>query len=437
MQNEAVGAGRARLDSARRGRTGRALAALSAAVALAVSAAACGEAGGGGAASSSSGSGSIKVGIALPLTGNAAAPGADERAGWDLAIAEAGGAVNGRKIETLYADDAGDPNLGLTVTRNLIEQRQVDAYVMPIFANVSLAVRKYVGARGVPAIAAVSACWAETEGFTSAKNIVNAGATCDASMLPLGRYVAEELGYKKVTTIGMDYAFGWEQIGGFKSQFEAAGGTVEKELWAPITTPDWAPYLSQIPKDTDAVIALMAGAQGPRFLKTYREFGLKESIPLIGGGTMTDFLDNMPPADAEGVVTALHYADGLETPENQAFVEAFRKKTSRTPSYEAEGGYAAGKLLIAALQKVKGNVEDREKFIAALKETPVTAPRGPLKIDADTLAPTQNQYIRRVETVDGKLTNKVVKTYTNVPPWGEMDKAQWEKRFFDNSRKRP
>jgi branched-chain amino acid transport system substrate-binding protein len=382
------------------------------------------------------GGSTIEVGVVLPLTGNAAAPGADERAGWELALKEAGGKVNGSRIQTHFADAAGDPNQGLQQARNMIEQRDVDVFVMPIFANVALAVRNYIGAQGVPAIQAVATCYAETEGFSPAPNIVNAGDTCDRAMLPLGKYVADQ-GHKRVTTIGMDYAFGWEQIGAFMSTFKNAGGSVEKAIWAPINTPDWAPYLSQIPKDTDAVVALMAGAQGPRFLKSYREFGLKDSTPLYGGGTMTDFLDNLPPQDAVGVVTAMHYADGLDTPENQAFVEAFKQATGRTPSYEAEAGYTAAKFLVEALKQTGGDASDRDALIKALKETTIEAPRGPVKIDPETLSPIQNEYIRELKEKDGALTNEVIETYENVNPWYDLPKEQWEKQFFDFSRARP
>lgn len=389
-------------------------------------------------ASSSASPSPIRVGIAAPLTGIAAAPAADEKAGWLLGIKQLGGAVDGHKIVTYFADTAGDPNQGITATRGLITQRKVDIYVSPIFANVALAIRSYITTLGIPTIAAVGICGAaEIPGYTPAPNIISPGWTCDNPMLPLGSYVYKKLHYTHVTTIGEDYAFGWEQIGAFLSTFKKAGGKVDKELWAPIATSDFAPYVTQIPKDTQAVITLMAGADGPRFLKAYRELGLKGKIPLIGGGTMTDFLDVIPKQDVLGVMTVQNYADGLNTPANRKFVAAFRKATGRTPSYEAESGYAAAVLLVRALKKVKGDVSDRAAVIKALRTTPIVAPRGPVKIDPSTLTPIENDYLRVVREVNGRLSNVPIHTFENVKPWDGLPKAQWEKQYVQYSHSRP
>ena len=55
----------------------------------------------------------------------------------------------------------------------------------------------------------------------------------------------------------MDYAFGWEQVGGFQQTFEESGGQVIQKLWPPLNTTDFAPYLAQIRRDADAVFAVM------------------------------------------------------------------------------------------------------------------------------------------------------------------------------------
>lgn len=382
--------------------------------------------------------GPVKVGIVLPLTGIAAAPGRDEHDGWNLALKEAGGKAAGRTIETSFVDDAGDPNLGLSGTRQVIENQKVDVYVSPIFANVALAARSYVASSGVPTIAATGICGAaEIPGYSPAPNIINSGWDCDQATLPLGRYVVNQMHITHVTSIGEDYAFGWETIGAFISGFKAAGGTVDKAMWTPIQTGDFAPYLSQISPSTQAVVTLMAGAEGPRFLIGWRQFGLKEKLPLIGGGTMTDFLGTMQPQDATGIITALQYADGLDTPANKKFVAAYQAATGRLPSYEAEAGYTAATLLVAALKSVNGNTSDRKNLIKALRSTPIAAPRGPVKIDSWSLAPVQNIYIRKVQNVNGTLMNVPIYTFENVPPWDQMDKNKWAAQYLAYSKARP
>ena len=55
-------------------------------------------------------------------------------------------------------------------------------------------------------------------------------------------------------TITEDFAFGYEQMGGFQRVFEDDGGKVVKKLWPPIVTPDYTPYLAQF-SGVDAVVA--------------------------------------------------------------------------------------------------------------------------------------------------------------------------------------
>ena len=75
---------------------------------------------------------------------------------------------------------------------------------------------------------------------------VRASATSAQSMHPLADYAAKELKYKSVITITEDFAFGYEQMGGFQRVFEDNGGKVAKKLWPPIVTPDYTPYLAQL-----------------------------------------------------------------------------------------------------------------------------------------------------------------------------------------------
>ena len=50
---------------------------------------------------------------------------------------------------------------------------------------------------------------------------------------------------KTAATIADDFAFGYEQIGGFQRVLEDEGGKVLKKLWSPLNTPDYAPYIAQ------------------------------------------------------------------------------------------------------------------------------------------------------------------------------------------------
>src|SRR5262249_19370211 len=83
----------------------------------------------------------VRVGIFLPLTGPAAAGGAANKLGYEMAISEinAAGGIAGRKIETVYADDQGDPTVGVGEIKRLIFQEHVDVVVGTQNSQVELA----------------------------------------------------------------------------------------------------------------------------------------------------------------------------------------------------------------------------------------------------------------------------------------------------------
>ena len=140
--------------------------------------------------------------------------------------------------------------------------------------------------------------------------------------------------------IGLDYAFGWEVIGGFQRTFEENGGKIVQKIWCPLTTQDFGPYLSQISKDIDAVLALFAGRSCLQFAKQYQEFGLKGKIPVIAAGPTTD--ESVLPQMGDEVIGyygALHYSAAIDNPANKKFVKTYREKAKKVPSYFSETCY--------------------------------------------------------------------------------------------------
>jgi branched-chain amino acid transport system substrate-binding protein len=218
-----------------------------------------------------------------------------------------------------------------------------------------------------------------------------------------------------VATIALDYAFGWESVGGFERTFVAEGGTIAQKIWVPVSVHDFAPYLAQISRDVDAVYALVLGRAALQFMRQYQEFGLKQRVMLIGGGTTTD--EHVLPFmgdEALGVITALHYSAALDTPANQAFVSAYRARYHKLPSYYSESMYSGAKWFAAAVDAIHGNVEDSTAFLHALRSVRVAdLPRGPVQLDAYG-NPIENIYIRKVERVHGELQNTVIETLPAV-----------------------
>ncbi len=356
----------------------------------------------------------IKIGFLAPMTGGAAQVGKDMVNGISMWLEENGNQIAGRKVELIVEDTQGQPNIALTKLRKLVESDKVHVLSGGLFAHVGYALAPKVDEYKIPMLYPVMAADDLTQ-RKPAKWVVRNGWTSSQPSHPFGEWVVKTLGYKRVVTIGIDYAFGWEVVGGFQKSFEEAGGQVIQKLWPPLGTTDFAPYLSQIRRDADAVFALMVAASSLRFPKQYQDAGLKARLPLLGGGTTFDeFVLPSLGDEAIGGISPLMYSAALDTPVNRRFVKDYRAKYGKVPSYYSEVCYTTGRWINDAAKAIGGDLENREKFLAALRKVEVPdAPRGPVKLDAYG-NPIQNIYIRKVEKKDGELWNTVIHTFPGV-----------------------
>jgi branched-chain amino acid transport system substrate-binding protein len=372
--------------------------------------------------------GPIKIGFLAPMTGGAAQIGKDMTNGLNMWLDENNRQIAGRKVEVIVEDTQGQPNIALTKLQKLVESDRVQVLAGGLFAHVGYALAPKVDQLKVPMLYPVMAADDLTQRKPT-KWVVRNGWTSSQPNHPFGEYVAKTLGYKKVVTIAIDYAFGWEQVGGFQKTFEENGGQVIQKLWAPLNTADFAPYLSQIRRDADAVFALMVAISALRFPKQYENAGLKGKLPLLGGGTTFDeFVLPSLGDEAIGGVSALIYSAALDTPVNKRFVTEYRKKYGKVPSYYSEVCYTTGRWINEAAKAINGDVEDREKFLSALRKVEIPdAPRGPIKLDAHG-NPIQNIYIRKVEKKNGELWNTVIQTYTGVSQFWKYPPEQFLKQ---------
>ena len=362
----------------------------------------------------------LRLGVLIPTSGVFAAPGAYMREGLDLYLAQHRNELGGRPVQIVAGDTQGNPSVGLTEIRRLVEQEHVDVIFGPLSAAVGSALVPYIDQHKMPAIYPIVSSDDLTQ-RTPSPYIVRTGWTSSQPTHVLGDYAFRVLKYKTAATVAYDFNFGWESIGGFVDTFQRDGGKVVKQVWTPTVTSDYSPYLSAIPRDVDVVMCSFSGTAAVNFIHQYRAFGLK--MPLICQGNTTDesTLDAEGPG-AVGIVTALQYSATLDTSVNNAFVAAYEHAFHHVPSYYGEGTYDGAALLDRALASVHGDTSNTPAFLRALKHTTIpSAPRGPITFDAYG-NPVQNIYVRRVEQRGGALVNAVVQTYPhvsqfwNVPP---------------------
>ena len=190
---------------------------------------------------------------------------------------------------------------------------------------------------------------------------------------------------------------------GFKEAFEKGGGTVIKELILPFPNVEFQALLTEIAAaKPDAVYTFFAGGGAVKFVKDYAAAGLKKSIPLYGAGFLTDGTLEAQGADADGLLTTLHYADSLDTPRDNAFRLAYAKTYKLQPDVYAVQGYDAAQMLGAGLAAVKGDVSKKAEFTAAVEKAKIDSPRGPFTL-SKAHNPVQDIYLRQVAGKENKV----------------------------------
>jgi branched-chain amino acid transport system substrate-binding protein len=231
---------------------------------------------------------------------------------------------------------------------------------------------------------------------------------------PMGDWAAKN-GMKKVVTVVSDYAPGGDAEKAFSEGFTKAGGQVEN-LRVPLANPDFSPFLQKVADARpDALFVFVPSGVGAQFLKQFVERGLdKSGIKLIGPGDVTDddILNGIGDV-ALGAITTHHYSAAHDSPENKAFVEAFKKANNgMRPNFMAVGGYDGMHLIYEGLKKTNG--AGGQALVDAMKGMSWTSPRGPVSIDPQTRDIIQNIYVRKVERKDGELYNVEFATIPNV-----------------------
>jgi branched-chain amino acid transport system substrate-binding protein len=353
----------------------------------------------------------VKIGLILPMTGPFASTGRQIEAAAKLYMQQKGDTVAGKKIQLIVKDDTGTADVTKRLAQELIVQEKVSVLAGFGLTPLALATAPLATQAKVPEVVMAAATSIIPE---QSPYIVRSSFTAAQVTMPLAEWAAKE-GLKRVVTIVSDYGPGIDVEKAFTETFTKAGGQVEN-LRVPLANPDFSPFLQKVADaKPDALLAFVPSGVGAQFMKQFVERGLdKSGIRFLAEGSVTDddLLNNIGDV-ALGAVTAHHYSAAHESPENKAFVEAFKKANNgMRPNFMAVGGYDGMHLIYEGLKKTNG--AGGQALIEAMKGLSWTSPRGPVSIDPQTRDIIQNIYVRRVERRDGELYNVEFATIPNV-----------------------
>jgi len=360
----------------------------------------------------------LKIGLMLPYTGTFAKLGKFIDDGFRLNVEQAGGKLGGRAVEYVQLDDESEPGKATDNMNRLVGRDKVDVVVGTVHSGVVMAMAKVAKDTNTLLVIPNAGARAVT-GPMCAPSIFRASFSNWQPGYAMGK-VAGEKGAKKVVTITWKYAAGDESVEGFKDGIAASGGQVVKELTLPFPNVEFQALLTEIAAaKPDAVYAFFAGGGAVKFVKDYDAAGLGKTIPLYGPGFLTDGTLEAQGASAQGLLTTLHYADGLDLAKDKAFRAAYQAAYKAAPDVYAVQGYDSAQLLAVGLNAVKGDVAKRAELVAAMEKAKIDSPRGTFTL-SKSHEPVQDIYLRKVEGTQNKVAGVAVKALADPSPGCKM-----------------
>jgi len=220
----------------------------------------------------------LRIGFLAPTTGIFAQIGRDMTNGFQMYLDEVGGDFAGAKVKFIVEDEEGKPPVGVRKVEKLIRQDQVHMFIGGLLASTGYAlapVSTRLKTVYVPSIPAAD----DLTQRDSAKfpYVVRTGWTSSQPNHPFGEWACEQ-GYKRIVTIGADYAFGHEVVGGFQKAFEGCGGRIIQKIWPPLGTIDFGPFIPTLKQDADAIFTVMVGPMSLQFPKQLASAGADEQV---------------------------------------------------------------------------------------------------------------------------------------------------------------
>jgi ABC-type branched-subunit amino acid transport system substrate-binding protein len=301
----------------------------------------------------------IVFGQEAALDGPASALGQGMRDGISAAFVEANkaGGVRGRTLELLSADDGYEPTKAITAAKKLIDEDEVFALVGSVGTPTSAAVEPIAAEAGVPFIGPFTG--AEFLRDPAKSHVVNVRASYFQETEAMVQHLTEDLGVKSIAIFYQDDSFGQAGLEGVKKALDkrqmslAAEGTYERN-----TTAVKSGLLAIQKAKPEAVIMIGAYKPCAEFIKLAQQIKLDAvfvNISFVGSDALAKELG---PAGAGVVVTqVVPFPQDTAIPLVASYQAAFKAANpSRAPGFVSLEGYMVGRLLVAALEKIDGEI---------------------------------------------------------------------------------
>ncbi|OGR27240.1 MAG: hypothetical protein A2277_05960 [Desulfobacterales bacterium RIFOXYA12_FULL_46_15] len=318
----------------------------------------------------------IKIGVVTSRSGVFQEWGTEELRGLELGLEYATDGTNqvlGRDIKLIVEDDTSKPEVGVQKAVKLLTEGNVDILTGAISSAVAMGIQAKVLEYKKPYIISAASADAITgENFN--RYTFRVGRSLRQGSLSGAKYIVDNVG-KNIAILAADYAGGRSFADAYKKDFIANGGNIVIELYAPLATTDFTPYLQKIKSSgANALMLFVTGANFTTMLpKQIGELGIYEKMKVATDFADISFFKSLGMAGVGMVGTCMYYYELFDNPLNKWLVENHQKKFNSPPELWAGHSFAAGIALVAAVKKA-GSV-DTEALIKALEGLEFDGPK--------------------------------------------------------------
>ena len=312
----------------------------------------------------------------------------------NMAIADFGGTVLGRKITVLSADHQNKPDIGASKFREWADQQGLNLLLGGSNTGVNIAMSKVAGAKKVPFIVIGAGGASLTNEDCTAYSV---HYVYDTTALANGTATAMvNAGGKSWFYLTADYAFGTQLQTAAAKVVEAHGGKNVGAVRVPLGAADFSSFLLQAQASGAQVLGLAnAGTDFSNSLKAANEFGITRTMKPAALLVFLTDIHSLGLKTAQGLYLTTGWYWDLND-ETRAFAKRFFAKMNRQPTMDHAGAYSATMTYLKAV-KVAGT-PDPDKVMAQLKKDKINdmfAKGGYIRADGAMI---HEMYVMQVKT---------------------------------------
>lgn len=311
----------------------------------------------------------IKIGVTLPLTGDAAIWGQSQKDGYDLALSQinAKGGINGKKIVLIYEDDRGLPKDGVAALQKLINVDKIRLLTGVANSSVALA---YIPIINEHKILFISSGASSPKLTGASKYFFRTWPSDIAEALAMAKYAHGELKLNRIAIlyINNDYGIGLSEP--FKSTFESLGGKIVSSENLEQGATDFRTQLSKIKVGNPEAIYLAGNpVEMGRAIRQMRELGIRNQILSISTLNDKEVFKIAGVNAIEGtIITDASFDPQSNDPAAQKFMRNFKAQFNHEPGILANTAYDALMILAHAIEQVSTDPDKLAPYLHSMKD---------------------------------------------------------------------